>query len=212
MELCISACCVFAPWLHWGSFISPWTLSRQTSYSAFVCALPSCHFRGSKEKVAVKATPLPSLQPHRSILKRGQMTHEPRVLLSLASASSLSFSIAPSRTFTSTVVCFEGRKTTLRLWNSKRLTLWCVKKPPKKRIEKHLCLLSKKCHVFTCTSQTEENVSNDSCSVSLPCVPFWILVVKMSQPQLINSDKYNTLRGNCRTLSRSNLVWKAATF
>lgn len=63
--------CVFAPWLHRGSFISPpWMVSRQASRSGFCVGLPVLSFSdGSKEKVAVKATPLPPLQPPRSFLK-----------------------------------------------------------------------------------------------------------------------------------------------
>lgn len=174
MELCISSRCVFAPWLHQGSFISPRMVSRQTSYSAFVRTLPSCHFVGSKEKVAVKATPLPSLQPHRSILKWGQMTHEPRVHLSLPCAGFLTLLFgSPFTLFEHSHGCgmLWREKTSVWLWSSKRFTLWCTKG------RDTLLSACKKCHVWTacvgdnqmflaafltCTSQTQENVSNGS--------------------------------------------------
>lgn len=65
-----------------------------------------CHFGGSKEKVAVKATPLPSLQPPRSIFKmRSDDTRAPGALLHIHAD--------------------DGGV----LWRKKRaLTLWCKKK------------------------------------------------------------------------------------
>lgn len=148
MEPCTSAHCVFAPWLHRGSFISLWMVSRQTSYSAFVRALASCHFGGSKEKVAVKATPLPSLQPHRSILKWGQMTHEPPPLRCTSFLHSLPrspFQFLPGTlsTFTSTVVHFEGRKLLPDSGTASAPTLWCTKR------RETLLSAFKKCHVWT---------------------------------------------------------------
>lgn len=115
-----------------GALSSPcgWFPGRRLTL-AFVCALPSCHFGGSEEKVAVKATPLPSLQPHRSILKWGQMTHEPRVHHSRV--SSLSCSVPPSHTFTWMVACFEGRKLLPDSHSAGTLTLWCLKKKKKKK-------------------------------------------------------------------------------
>lgn len=172
MELCISPSCVFAPWLNWGSFISVRMVSRQTSHSAFVCALPSCHLGGSKEKVALKATPLPSLQPRRSVLKWGQMTHEPRVHLSLSCFLSLLFYSSVVHTH------IDGGV----LWREKTTTLW--QEPSRcdaERVEKYFWLLSKKARLFfvcwvTVKSNGGKNLSNRSWHISLCCVPFWILI------------------------------------
>jgi len=80
---------------------------------ACVCVLLSCHLAGSKEKVAVKATLLPSPQPPGSILKWGQMTLEPRVLFCLSLlSSSLLFLAWALWTFTATVVRFDYREAT----------------------------------------------------------------------------------------------------
>lgn len=94
-EQCPSSRCMFEPWLHRSPFISMWMFSRQASHPKADCL---CHTGGNKEKVAVKATPLPSRQPH-GPLRWGWMTHPPWVHLSLT--SSLCFSIPPSHKFTS---------------------------------------------------------------------------------------------------------------
>lgn len=152
------------------------------SYSAFVCALSSCHFGGSKEKVAVKATPLSPLQPHGSILKWGQMTHEPRVHLCLALASSLfSFYSSLAHIHSDGGVLWR-EKSTLWLTLSKSFALWC------KKGRETLLSAFKKCHVgaasvlsdnqtllttfLTYTSQTVKKKMCQIVAVVFPCPVF----------------------------------------
>lgn len=119
MEPRTSARRVFAPWLHRCSFISLWMVSRQTSYSAIVPPpspppSSSCPviLEEAKEKVAVKATPLPPLQPPGSISEMrsddtGALGEPPLPFLAHALWALTSAAAA----------CWQEIKTALRLWN-----------------------------------------------------------------------------------------------
>lgn len=163
-DLCITSCCIFAPWLH--SFISVWMVSRQTSHSALcVCTPPLppplfCHFGGSKEKVAVKATPLPSLQPPRSIFKmRSDDTRAPGALLS----RSMTVASFEGRKEPSHCDVKEGRETLLTAFKKSCSSCVCAQS------DKYSLLHSSHAQV-----KQKEIVSN--WSVSLSCIAFWLLI------------------------------------
>lgn len=151
-EQCIFAHCVFVPWLHRGSFISLWMVSRQTSCSAFCVCPPVLSFRRKQRKGCSESyTPAFPTTSQVHLKMRSDDTRAPGAprFLTLLFCSSLAFTL--------TAACFwRGRKrTTLRLWNSKRLALWC------KKGRETLCLLSE--NVCMCV----EWQSNTLC-----CIPY----------------------------------------
>lgn len=115
--------------LHHDFMLSSLMVSRQMSYSAFCVCAPACPlhlpvlplFEEAMKEVAVKTTPLPPRQPHRSIFKkkrkekrmRSDDTRAPGALLSHVPRSPFLF--RPRALVTSSVACFEGRKSALTL-------------------------------------------------------------------------------------------------
>ena len=107
-ELCIPECCVFVEWLHHSAFISADGFQEDISLWFVWAVLFFLSFWGRKENGEWKSTPLPSPPPGRSVLKWGQVTHEPWVYLCLCSEDEplpviylLSLSLAPSFSFPS---------------------------------------------------------------------------------------------------------------
>lgn len=135
MVLYISSRCVFAPWLHWRSFISVWMVSRQASYSA-PTPRPPLILEKAKKRLQWKlhlCLPCNRIGPS---LKWGQMTHEPRV----------HFSHSPFRFL---LTHLEGRK---EHWHC-----------DVKRVEKPFCLLSKNSRVrAACESRDKYSLLHSS--------------------------------------------------